>query len=186
MTLAAQPYGDRTVHYPRSLVELVGQAGNYDYVEFTAEYAPFDLHELDNLGRALELMGLAGMIKVEQTMWTHQAMRAIGSGFQSVLFADVRTVADARACVAAAVAGILLFPIAAGPRHILSQVPVEKSPAALEDRARELLGRLVEAKPVDHESGLSYDWDYYQWAREPPHSSGRWKQIGTGDPPLVE
>jgi len=28
-------------------------------------------------------------------------MRAIGSGFQSVLFADVRTVEDARACVAA-------------------------------------------------------------------------------------
>ncbi len=84
-----------------TLVELVGQAGNYDYVEFTAEYAPFDLHDLDNLGRALELMNLAGMIKVEQTQWTHQAMRAIGSGFQSVLFADVRTVDDARACVAA-------------------------------------------------------------------------------------
>ncbi|MFZ1425661.1 MAG: aldolase/citrate lyase family protein [Geminicoccaceae bacterium] len=84
-----------------TLVELVGQAGNYDYVEFTAEYAPFDLHDLDNLGRALDLMNLAGMIKVEQTQWTHQAMRAIGSGFQSVLFADVRTVADARACVAA-------------------------------------------------------------------------------------
>lgn len=84
-----------------TLVELVGHAGNYDYVEFTAEYAPFDLHDLDNLGRALELAGLVGMIKLEQTMWTHQAMRAIGSGFQSVLFADVRTVADARACVAA-------------------------------------------------------------------------------------
>ena len=84
-----------------TLVELVGQAGNYDYVEFTAEYSPFDLHDLDNLGRALELMNLAGMIKVEQTQWTHQAMRAIGSGFQSVLFADVRTEADARACVAA-------------------------------------------------------------------------------------
>ena len=79
----------------------VGQAGNYDYVEFTAEYAPFHMHDLDNLGRALELMNLAGMIKVEQTQWTHQAMRAIGSGFQSVLFADVRTEADARACVAA-------------------------------------------------------------------------------------
>ncbi|MFO1049640.1 MAG: aldolase/citrate lyase family protein [Geminicoccaceae bacterium] len=84
-----------------TLVELVGHAGNYDYVELTAEYAPFDLHDLDNLGRALELAGLVGMIKLEQTMWTHQAMRAIGSGFQSVLFADVRTVADARACVAA-------------------------------------------------------------------------------------
>ena len=79
-----------------TLVELVGHAGNYDYVEFTAEYSPFDMHDLDNLGRALELKNLGGMIKIEQTQWTHQAMRAIGSGFQSVLFADLRTVADAR------------------------------------------------------------------------------------------
>ena len=84
-----------------TLVELVGQAGGYDYVEFTAEYAPFDMHDLDNLGRALELSNLGGMIKVEQMQWTHQSMRAIGSGFQAVLFADVRTVEDARACVAA-------------------------------------------------------------------------------------
>jgi 2-keto-3-deoxy-L-rhamnonate aldolase RhmA len=84
-----------------TLVELVGQAGNYDYVEFTAEYSPFDMHDLDNLGRALELKDLGGMIKVEQTQWTHQAMRAIGSGFQSILFADLRTLADAHACVAA-------------------------------------------------------------------------------------
>jgi 2-keto-3-deoxy-L-rhamnonate aldolase RhmA len=84
-----------------TLVELVGSAGNYDYVEFTAEYAPFTMHDLDNLGRALELKDLGGMIKVEQKQWTHQAMRAIGSGFQSVLFADLRTVADAEACVAA-------------------------------------------------------------------------------------
>jgi 2-keto-3-deoxy-L-rhamnonate aldolase RhmA len=84
-----------------TLVELVGAAGNYDYVEFTAEYAPFTMHDLDNLGRALELKELGGMIKIEQTQWTHQAMRAIGSGFQSVLFADLRTVEDARACVAA-------------------------------------------------------------------------------------
>jgi 4-hydroxy-2-oxoheptanedioate aldolase len=84
-----------------TLVELVGDAGNYDYIEFTAEYAPFHMHDLDNLGRALELKNLAGMIKIEQTQWTHQAMRAIGSGFQAVLFADLRTVEDARACVAA-------------------------------------------------------------------------------------
>ncbi len=84
-----------------TLVELIGQAGNYDYVEFTAEYSPFDMHDLDNLGRALELKDLGGMIKLEQTKWTHQAMRAIGSGFQAMLFADVRTQADAKACVAA-------------------------------------------------------------------------------------
>ena len=84
-----------------TLVELIGDAGNYDYVEFTAEYAPFTMHDLDNLGRALELKNLGGMIKVEQTQWTHQSMRAIGSGFHSILFADVRTVADAEACIAA-------------------------------------------------------------------------------------
>lgn len=84
-----------------TLIELIGDAGSYDYVEFVAEYSPFDMHDLDNLGRALELKNLAGMIKLEQTQRTHQAMRAIGSGFQSVLFADVRTVEDAKACVAA-------------------------------------------------------------------------------------
>jgi 2-keto-3-deoxy-L-rhamnonate aldolase RhmA len=84
-----------------TLVELIGDAGNYDYVELTVEYSPFTMHDLDNLGRALELKNLGGMIKIEQTQWTHQAMRAIGSGFQSVLFADVRTVADAKECVAA-------------------------------------------------------------------------------------
>jgi len=84
-----------------TLVELVGDAGNYDYVEFTAEYSPFTMHDLDNLGRALELKNLGGMIKVEQTQFTHQAMRAIGSGFHSILFADVRTVTDAESCVAA-------------------------------------------------------------------------------------
>jgi 4-hydroxy-2-oxoheptanedioate aldolase len=84
-----------------TLVELIGAAGQYDYVEFTAEYAPFTMHDLDNLGRALEVAGIGGMIKVEQGEYTHQAMRAIGSGFQSVLFSDVRTVADAKACVAA-------------------------------------------------------------------------------------
>ncbi len=84
-----------------TLVELVGKTGHYDYIEFTAEYAPFNLHDLDNLGRAFELAGLAGMIKIEQGEWTHQAMRAIGAGFQSVLFADVRTLEDAQACVSA-------------------------------------------------------------------------------------
>ena len=82
-----------------TLVELIGHSGQYDYVEFTAEYAPFDMHDLDNLGRAFEVAGLAGMIKIEQTQYTHQAMRAIGSGFQSVLFADIRSVEDAKTAV---------------------------------------------------------------------------------------
>ena len=82
-----------------TLVELIGHSGQYDYVEFTAEYAPFTMHDLDNLGRSFELMNMAGMIKIEQTQYTHQAMRAIGSGFQSVLFADIRSVDDAKLAV---------------------------------------------------------------------------------------
>ena len=84
-----------------TLVELVGATGHYDYVEFTAEYAPFTLHDLDNLGRALEVADLSGMMKVEQGQYLTQAMRAIGSGHQNVLFADIRTVEDARLAVAA-------------------------------------------------------------------------------------
>src|ERR1700754_2319957 len=79
-----------------TLVELIGHSGQYDYVEFTAEYAPFDMHDLDNLGRAFEVANLGGMIKIEQTQYTHQAMRAIGAGFQSMLFADIRSVEDAK------------------------------------------------------------------------------------------
>ncbi|GHD19405.1 HpcH/HpaI aldolase/citrate lyase family protein [Tianweitania populi] len=82
-----------------TVVELAGQSGQYDYVEFTGEYAPFTMHDLDNLGRAFELANMGGMLKIEQTQYTHQAMRAIGSGFQSVLFADIRSVEDATAAV---------------------------------------------------------------------------------------
>jgi 4-hydroxy-2-oxoheptanedioate aldolase len=53
------------------------------------------------MGRALELANLGGMIKIEQTQYTHQAMRALGSGWQNLLFADIRSVADAQEAVAA-------------------------------------------------------------------------------------
>jgi 2-keto-3-deoxy-L-rhamnonate aldolase RhmA len=97
-----------------TLVELIGHSGQYDYVEFTAEYAPFDMHDLDNLGRAFEVAGLAGMIKIEQTQYAHQAMRAIGSGFQSVLFADIRSVEDAKTAVNAVRAETTIVPGARG------------------------------------------------------------------------
>jgi 4-hydroxy-2-oxoheptanedioate aldolase len=39
------------------------------------------------------------MIKIEQDTRGHQTMRAIGSGLQNVLFADIRTPEDAELCV---------------------------------------------------------------------------------------
>jgi len=82
-----------------SIIEIIGHTGVYDYVEFLAEYAPYDLDDLDNMCRAAELYDLSTMIKIDQESRRFVAQRAIGSGFQSVLFADVRSVEDAQHCV---------------------------------------------------------------------------------------
>lgn len=82
-----------------SIVEILGHTGMYDYVEFVAEYGPFDLYALDNFCRAVELMDMGAMIKVDQEPRGFIAQRAIGSGFQSVLFADCRSAEDVRECV---------------------------------------------------------------------------------------
>lgn len=85
-----------------TITELVGQSRMFDYVEFVAEYAPWTMHDLDNLGRAIELFpDFTGMIKIEQHTRGHLAMRAIGSGIQNLLFADIRTADDVRDCVRA-------------------------------------------------------------------------------------
>lgn len=82
-----------------SVVEVLGHTGAYDYVEFVAEYAPFSLHDLDNLARAAELYDMGSMIKVDAEHRAYVAQRAVGSGFGSVLFADVRDPDEARECV---------------------------------------------------------------------------------------
>jgi len=84
------------------MVEVLGHTKMFDYVEFLAEYAAYDLHDLDALCRAAELHGLAAIVKIDQEPRTFLAQRAIGAGFQGVLFADCRSVDDVRACVAIA------------------------------------------------------------------------------------
>ena len=94
--------GTRILSSWPTTIELIGHAGRFDYIEFVAEYTPYDLYTLENLGRTVELFGdMGAMIKVEQEPRTHVAGRAIAAGFQSVLFADVRSVEDARECVGA-------------------------------------------------------------------------------------
>ena len=84
-----------------SVVEVVGHTRRFDYIEFSGEYAPYDLHGLDDFCRAAELHDMGTMIKLDQEPRTWLAQRAIGAGFQSVLFADIRTADDVRACVRA-------------------------------------------------------------------------------------
>jgi 4-hydroxy-2-oxoheptanedioate aldolase len=85
------------------VIELVGHAGTFDYVEFEGEYAPYDLYSMENMGRAIDIFDhMTGMMKIEQRPRTYLAVRAIGSGIQNLLFADVRSVEDAEECVRAA------------------------------------------------------------------------------------
>ena len=48
--------------------EIVGQTGNFDYVEFLAEYAPFDFTDLPNMARAAELNDMGTMLIGEQAV----------------------------------------------------------------------------------------------------------------------
>jgi 2-keto-3-deoxy-L-rhamnonate aldolase RhmA len=82
-----------------TFVEVVGHTGNFDYIEFSGEYAPYDLFSIENWVRAAELYGMSSMIKLDQEPRTWLAQRAIGAGFQSVLFADIRTADEVRGAV---------------------------------------------------------------------------------------
>src|SRR5439155_10476461 len=83
-----------------TITELVGRSQKFDYVEFLAEYAPYDLYALDNLGRAIALFpDFTGLIKMEQSAQQHLAIRAMAAGIQNLLFTDVRTVEESRAAV---------------------------------------------------------------------------------------
>ena len=82
------------------VVEIIGRTGLIDVVQFLAEYGPYSLSELDHFGRALELYGMSGMIKVDRENRSFVAQRAIGSGIQNILFSDVYDVTDVEECVA--------------------------------------------------------------------------------------
>jgi 4-hydroxy-2-oxoheptanedioate aldolase len=93
-------FGTRIQNSLGIAVEIIGRSGQFDYVEFLAEYAPYDLYALDNIGRAIELSpNFSGMIKMEQSAQWHLAIRAMSAGIQNLLFTDVRTAADAEAIV---------------------------------------------------------------------------------------
>jgi len=82
-----------------SIVEAIGHTGMYDYVEFLAEYAPFDLYAMENFCRAVELFDMSAMIKVDPEPRGFLAQRSIGAGFQSILFTDCRSVEDVKECI---------------------------------------------------------------------------------------
>jgi 4-hydroxy-2-oxoheptanedioate aldolase len=79
-----------------TVVEIVGHTGAFDYVEFLAEYAAFDMRGLEEFCRAAELHSLGTMIKVDFECNKYVAQRSVGAGFESVLFTDARSSDDVR------------------------------------------------------------------------------------------
>lgn len=82
-------------------VEIIGHTRTVDYIEFLGEYSAYDLDWLDNFARLTELYGLSSMLKVDQSLETFLAQRAVGSGIQSILFTDIRNQEEARRAVKA-------------------------------------------------------------------------------------
>ncbi|MFH0846677.1 MAG: aldolase/citrate lyase family protein [Chloroflexota bacterium] len=82
------------------VVEVIGHAGVFDYIEYVGEYSSWSLEQMDNFGRALELFpNLSGMMKVEEPTRAFIAQRAIDAGIQNVLFTDCRSAEDVKECI---------------------------------------------------------------------------------------
>ena len=91
--------GTRLLGVGPGMVEIVGHTGIFDYVEYLGEYSPWDLHDLENFARAVELFNMSSMMKVDQNNRAFIAQRALGAGIQNILFSDIRTVEDVKECV---------------------------------------------------------------------------------------
>lgn len=84
----------RLISTQSCFVEALASTGNYDYVEFLGEYAPYDLFQLQNFCIAAELHELGTLIKIDFQNKAFVAQKAIASGFQGILFTDCHNSAE--------------------------------------------------------------------------------------------
>lgn len=78
------------------ITEAVGSTGNFDYIEFVAEYSPYNQGDLENICRAAELNNMGTMIKIDFQNRAYVAQKALASGFQAILFTDHKTADEVR------------------------------------------------------------------------------------------
>ena len=85
-----------------NIAEVIGHSGAFDYIEFVGEYADWDLKDLSNFARAVNLFpSMSSMMKVEQEPRVFIATRSIDAGIESMLFTDCRSAAEAKECIRA-------------------------------------------------------------------------------------
>ena len=92
--------GTRIISTWPLMVEAVGASGQYDYIEFVAEYAPFTDTDLENVVRAAELHKMSSMIKIDFQNRFYVAQRGLAAGFQSILFTDHTSADEVRESIA--------------------------------------------------------------------------------------
>jgi len=93
--------GTRIISTWPLMVEAVGTSGQYDYIEFVAEYSPFTDTDLENIVRAAELHKMSSMIKIDFQNRFYIAQRALAAGFQSMLFTDHKSADEVRQSITA-------------------------------------------------------------------------------------
>ena len=82
------------------LVEIIGLAGGFDYIEYSGEYSPFSLEQLDHFGRSMERFPkMTAMMKVDEHNRAFIATRALGAGLQNVLFTGCRSAEEVKECI---------------------------------------------------------------------------------------
>lgn len=81
------------------VTESLAATGNFDYMEFVAEYAPFTQNDLENIARAAELYKMGTMIKIDFQDRFYVSQKAVASGFQAINFADHCTPEEVQASI---------------------------------------------------------------------------------------
>jgi serine/threonine-protein kinase len=89
-------------------------------------------------------------------------------------------------CLALVLVAVIVSPFLEEAVQLFGRVPAEKAPAVLEDRARELVKRLLPGNdPADSRIGLESDPAQIRYVRENDASPARWDGLATGDPPAI-
>ena len=79
--------------------------------------------------------------------------------------------------------GLLAAVFLGGRVSLLSKVPLEKPPDALESEARDILEKLGHtALRADSARGFSWDWDHYEDVKRNGTESDRWDRFGAARP----
>ncbi len=94
--------GTRVLTTSPQVVEVIGHSGAFDYVQLDGEYAYWDLPDLENFARAVELFpNMSSMMKVEQEPRVFITVRSLGAGFQSLMFSDCHSAEEVKECIRA-------------------------------------------------------------------------------------